>query len=879
MGNIPYMLLFDKTCGDVYLVYSYDKEEENCDVLVFEYDPYTEEGFISISGADLGAYYLGVNCIPFEGISEITNSSSAVALMKTRKLDAEKLGPRVDSVEDLLPIKAAEFENRIRLSERFVINDDGTPDYSQLTPEERGAIDDWFKAEQAEFDSVTPDGEDFYDLMRNDEYEDYDLNDYNEDFLNDFRDIPSTKERESLINKTLTADRPVTLREYKTWDLDDSKFSDAYIGTDDDDEYEDEYLDSLNFYDDGPIENEDFYDTDEDENDIDDYAFNPYLDEEEGIGDNIIYPEGDEDDFDEVPDLGLARDDKAAGQWFEKKMKEKQQFDTAEVLMYFETKADRDKAFEILLDHEEDVYKCDEHYTPAFPGSEGKGAIERGLVIYAELFGEYSKTKTDKMNQEVQDFVEDMESLLPVKLVDYEYNALMMESKKSNGARITEGAGAGYSIIFKDVKLEDVEITDKRKMDEYEVYSFKASIKPQEYDWAAVGYDWDMSSDWCGELVNISGTVEGEYFDYYGELSEDDVKHNVALYDYNLGNLHYGGGWSHIRIPQHLELGKDWDVDLTDDNAGTKNAQIEHAELDIDDADIMNAHIEQIMYGPFEDEEDEDYVDPEEYNKEGTYEEYLRYCRATGGDPYPEDEWRKITGIYESKKSDKRHLREGDIGFIFDEQAFKDSGIYDKLVEVYGQKIADIFLDWVKSPEYKDGPFMISYEWGPESASISSSDLMNFDLVECSADLFGTLRGYGGIQFHTYPFSSFLTGNYMNRELVQIKSTKDDVQFIGKSGLLNHVNGNAETDLDEKSLYIRKREPICYVIKETKQGKYLMDSYVDEDGWWANDLDGAKIFTDMDKAAEYLEENNDVEGFDLNEKFAIVPVYATEVRE
>ena len=560
MGNIPYMLLFDKTCGDIYLVYSYDKEEENCDVLVFEYDPYTEEGFISISGADLGAHYLDVNCIPFEGISEITNSQAAVSLMKTRNLDAEKLGPRVNDVEELLPIKAAEFENRIRLSERFVIMDDGTPDYSQLTPEERGAIDDWFKTEQAEFDSVTPDGEDFYDLMRNDEYEDYDLNDYNEDFLNDFRDIPSTKERESLINKTLTADRPVTLREYKTWDLDDSKFSDAYEGTDDDDEYEDEYLDSLDFYDDGPIENEDFYDTDEDT--YDDYD---YSDEEGSIGDNIIYPE--DDDFDEVPDLKLATDDLSAGQWYEKRVREKQQFDTAEVLMYFETKADRDKAFEILLDHEEDVYKCDEHYTPAFPGAEGKGAIERGLVIYAELFGEYTKTKTDKMNQEVSDFVEDMESLLPVKIVDYEYNALMMESKKSNGARITEGAGAGYSIIFKDIKLEDVEILDKEEDKNGEmVYRFRASIKPQEYDWAAVGYDWEMSSDWCGELVKLSGTVEGSYYDYDGDgsLSDDDVKYNVALYDYNLGNLHYGGSWSHVSIPDHLELGQDWDVDLTE---------------------------------------------------------------------------------------------------------------------------------------------------------------------------------------------------------------------------------------------------------------------------------------------------------------------------
>ena len=56
--------------------------------------------------------------------------------------------------------------------------------------------------------------------------------------------------------------------------------------------------------------------------------------------------------------------------------------------------------------------------------------------------------------------------------------------------------------------------------------------------------------------------------------------------------------------------------------------------------------------------EDCDYIDPEDYNKEGTYEEYLRYCDATGGDPYSEEEWRKVTGIYESKESSESKLEE-----------------------------------------------------------------------------------------------------------------------------------------------------------------------------------------------------------------------------
>jgi len=120
-------------------------------------------------------------------------------------------------------------------------------------------------------------------------------------------------------------------------------------------------------------------------------------------------------------------------------------YNSAEVLMYFETREDRDKAFSILLDHDEDVYKCDAHYTPAFPGSEGKKAIDRAIVIYADLFGSYDITQKDiigkdkagedvvvpikhtkyvGMDEEVGDFVEDMESLLPVKVVDFEYRGI-----------------------------------------------------------------------------------------------------------------------------------------------------------------------------------------------------------------------------------------------------------------------------------------------------------------------------------------------------------------------------------------------------------------------------------------------------------------------
>lgn len=130
----------------------------------------------------------------------------------------------------------------------------------------------------------------------------------------------------------------------------------------------------------------------------------------------------------------------------------KNKYTSAEVLMYFETKEDRDKAFSIFLDHDEDVYKCDAHYTPAFPGSDEKGAIERALVIYADLYGSYDITQKDVvgkdkagedvvvpikhtkyvgMDEEVNEFVLDMESLVPGKVVDYEYRGIAED--KDNG--------------------------------------------------------------------------------------------------------------------------------------------------------------------------------------------------------------------------------------------------------------------------------------------------------------------------------------------------------------------------------------------------------------------------------------------------------------
>lgn len=517
--------------------------------------------------------------------------------------------------------KSKKIKVRLPLNESIKIRDDGTPDWDAMDPETKAKfmadLRDYFRNEKAEFAGAPDDGEDLYDLD-NDNYhnphdddENWDLNSYGEEFLDDFRDIPDSEDYEEAIYESLENRAPVTFKEYTRWNEYGDGYSKRYgdYTDEDDDLYEeddfddtDEYVDGLNLYDDSPLENEEFYG---DEDDLDD----PEIEEIDGseIDDSsVIYPEDDDLYDDEQPEF--YEDPNTGRQWYEKKEvrrpfqireADKPKYTSAEVLMYFKTKEDRDTAFSLLLDHDEDVYKCDAHYLPAFPGAEKKQAVDRAIVIYADLFGSYDivqkdtfgkdkagedvvvpirHTKYAGMDEEVEDFVEDMASLLPVDVVDYDYRGVLEES--------------------------------------------------------------------------------------------------MARY--------------------------------------------------------------------------------------------------------------------------KRFREGGDIAYVFDEEGFKESGIYDKLAEAYGQNIADIFLDWVKSPEYKDGRFLISYEWGPESAVIAASDLMDFDMAPYYAELFAEYKGIPGIRFNNETFGSFMSKPYMNRALVKIETTPEDVRFIGRSGPINHLNDSISMSDDDE---------------------------------------------------------------------------------
>ena len=189
------------------------------------------------------------------------------------------------------------------------------------------------------------------------------------------------------------------------------------------------------------------------------------------------------------------------------------------------------------------------------------------------------------------------------------------ESVKSDKKRLQEGAGAGYSIIFKGIELENIKVTESDENVGDKNFHFEADIKPQKYDWSAEGYDWNTGTDWAGEFakVEVSGKVSGAYYyyDYNGyDFDAKDAEQEIAKEKFDLGDLHYSGGWSHVDVPEHFVL--DEDVDLSDERSGYKEAFVQYAELDID-ADIVNAFIEDIMYNYGD--EDEDFDESKKSNK------------------------------------------------------------------------------------------------------------------------------------------------------------------------------------------------------------------------------------------------------------------------
>lgn len=125
---------------------------------------------------------------------------------------------------------------------------------------------------------------------------------------------------------------------------------------------------------------------------------------------------------------------------------------------------------------------------------------------------------------------------------------------------------------------------------------------------------------------------------------------------------------------------------------------------------------------------------------------------------------------------------------ILDSDDLKDSGVYDELADVYNSYIANIFSDWVNTPEYMKSNYKIWIPQGyPELAHIFNSKVIGRGVSLFIDDKITFSGGLGGVS---------LSARYIKNNLVKIKSDleNDDVLFCGKRYLLNHVNPASDVE-------------------------------------------------------------------------------------
>ena len=106
----------------------------------------------------------------------------------------------------------------------------------------------------------------------------------------------------------------------------------------------------------------------------------------------------------------------------------------------------------------------------------------------------------------------------------------------------------------------------------------------------------------------------------------------------------------------------------------------------------------------------------------------------------------------------------------------------------------------------------------------------------------------------------------------------------------NMLNSLKESKLTEKSLYSIKNDPIAYIIRDTTNGKYLLDNpsgitystEYSDDAWWGDTIDDASVFTNPDDAFYTLEDvnadfNEESSGNADMDRFNVNAIYAEDV--
>lgn len=106
----------------------------------------------------------------------------------------------------------------------------------------------------------------------------------------------------------------------------------------------------------------------------------------------------------------------------------------------------------------------------------------------------------------------------------------------------------------------------------------------------------------------------------------------------------------------------------------------------------------------------------------------------------------------------------------------------------------------------------------------------------------------------------------------------------------NMLNSLKESKLTEKSLYSIKNDPIAYIIRDTTNGKYLLDNpsgitystEYSDDAWWGDTIDDASVFINPDDAFYTLEDVNadfheESSGNADMDRFNVNAIYAEDI--
>ena len=131
---------------------------------------------------------------------------------------------------------------------------------------------------------------------------------------------------------------------------------------------------------------------------------------------------------------------------------------------------------------------------------------------------------------------------------EYTKRKLGLESKKL----VKEGAGAGYTVTLKSVKLTNAKVINRTEDGDWE---FEADIVKDAYMVEAEDYynRFCPISEYDEEWVEVAGKVYGVCWWYEDER---DVERQINGHEQDIG-FDYGGGWVHANLPKDGHITSD----------------------------------------------------------------------------------------------------------------------------------------------------------------------------------------------------------------------------------------------------------------------------------------------------------------------------------